>query len=309
MRRLFLATTVFGGICASTAQAADAVIVEAPEVLAVAERALVFEMDIWGGHLWRGGNAINEGGFGSEDENFPLMGGGLLAGIPIGDAGLLQLELDGEGTFYDDDLDEDTYEGSVTGGGHAAWTSGAYLVGAFGGGGRTYATSDEGNHYLGGLEGKVNFANASLALQGGYIGSDTEEQEFFDETWFARGIGQVFFNGGRTMLQGELVYGQGTQDIDTGDGDDLDIYAWGLELEHAPDINIGAGALSVFAAYEGLHLVEDSSLPEDDKLTDHTVRVGLKFRFGAATPWDRERATAPDLPNVGRWLGSTAAVD
>jgi opacity protein-like surface antigen len=296
-------------MCLSAAQAADAIIAEPPEVLTVAERALVFEADLWGGYLWRGGSAINLDGFESEDEEFPLMGGGLLAGIPLGDAGLLQLELDGEGTFYDDDLDDRAYEGSITGGGHLAWTSGAYLIGAFGGGGRTYVTLEDGDHYFGGLEGKVNFANAALALQGGYIGSNSEEEEFFDETWFIRGIGQIFFNDGRTMLQGELAYGNGTQDLDDGDGDDLDIYAWGLELEHAPDWNIGAGALSMFAAYEGVHLVEDSSASRDDKITDHTVRVGLKLRFGAATPRDREMATAPDLPNVGRWLGATPAVD
>ncbi len=309
MRRALLATTMFGSICVSTAQAADAIVAEVPEMLTVVERAFVFEADLWGGYLWRDGNAINPGGFGSEDEEFPLMGGGLLAGIPLGDVGLLQLELDGEGTFHDDDLDNDTYEGSVTGGGHLAWTSGAYLVGAFGGGGKTYVTDEEGTHYLAGIEGKVNFTNTSLALQGGYIDSDSEDHEFFEEAWFIRGIGQVFFNDGRTMLQGELAYGNGIQDIDTGDGDDLDIYTWGLELEHAPDWNIGAGALSVFAAYEGVHLVEASSASREDKITDHTVRVGLKLRFGAATPRDREMATAPDLPNVGRWLGATPAVD
>jgi opacity protein-like surface antigen len=157
----------------------------------------------------------------------------------------------------------------------------------------------------------VNFTNAALALQGGYLDSESEDGEHFNDAWFVRGIGQVFFNDGRTMLQGDIAFTQGTQDYDEpgDDPDDMDLVAWGLELEHAPDVHLGGGAMSLFAAYQGLHMVEASDDDEDDKITDHTVMLGLKFRFGAMTPGERERATAPDLPNVGRWLGATPAID
>jgi hypothetical protein len=55
--------------------------------------------------------------------------------------------------------------------------------------------------------------------------------------------------------------------------------------------------------------VEDSDGGSPDKLTDHTFRAGLTFRFGASTPHERHRATAFDLPNLARWQGATPAVD
>lgn len=302
-----IVTALGMSLLSSAAFAADAIVEETP-ILTVEERAFVFEANIWGGQIWRDGNAITS----SEEDELPLLGGGLLAGIPIGDQWLVQIELSGEKAWYDNDQDSDTYDNSVQGGGHLAWTDGSYLFGAFGGVGRAEATDEYGNYYLAGVEGKVNFTNASLALQAGYIrvfGHD--DGEMFDKAPFVRGIGQVFFNDGRTMLQGDLAYAQGTQDFDSSSSaqDDLDIYSWGLELEHAPNIQFASGTLSLFAAYEGLHLVEDSDGSGADKITDHTLRAGIKFRFGASTPFDRERATAPDLPNVGRWQGATPALD
>lgn len=282
----------------TSANAADAV--------TVAERPLVLEMDVWGGYLWRGGDAIS----GDEVEDFPLMGGGALAGIPLGESGLLQLELDGEAGFYGSGDVDDTYAGSVTTGAHFAWINESYLLGVFGGVGKTFNVDDDDDddqnatHYFAGLEGKMNFDVASLALQGGYLGSNGDDAEHFDDALFVRGIGQIFFNDGHTMLQGEAAYANGTQDYD-GSGDDLDLYAWGAELEHALNVGIGGGALSLFAAYDGLHLDE----ADGESLTDHTVRLGFKIRTGAMTPQEREMHTAPDLPNAGRWLGATPAID
>lgn len=301
MKRIF-SIVAFGAALLGTTAA------HAADPVTVAERALILEMDLWGGYLWRDGNAIGD----DEVDDFPLFGGGALAGIPLGESGLLQIEFDGEGSFYGDNGDvDDTYAGSLTTGAHLAWINESYLLGIFGGVGKTFNVDDDdeddqnATHYFAGLEGKMNFDMASLALQGGYIGSDSDDAEHFDDALFVRGIGQIFFNDGRTMLQGDVAYANGTQDYDasSADQDDLDLYAWGAELEHAPDMDIGGGALSLFAAYEGLHLVEN------EKLTDHTVRIGFKIRFGATTPQEREMATAPDLPNVGRWLGATPAVD
>lgn len=300
-------TFIFGIAAAATAGLSSAYAADMADApLTVAERAVIMEMDIWGGYLGRTGDAITS----SEDDGLPILGMGAMAALPIGQSGLVQLELEGERAFHDDNADGDTYVGSVTGGGHLAWTNGQYLFGAFGGGGHVWVTDELGPHYFGGIEGKVNFTNTSFGVQVGYAGSDTDDAEMFDDAYFVRGIGQVFFNGGRTMLQGDLAYANGTQDYDSGsNSDELDIYAWGVKVEHAPNVQFGSGALSVFGAYEGLHIVEDSDGGSPDKLTDHTFRAGLTFRFGASTPHERHRATAFDLPNLARWQGATPAVD
>lgn len=301
---LSLGMASIASLLLTSAHAAD-IGTDAP--LTPAERAVIMEMDVWGGYLARTGDDVIGD---DEDDGLPMLGAGGMIALPLGRTGLVQIEVDGESAFHDDGLDDDTYEGGLTGGGHLAWTNERILLGAFGGGGRVWTTDEEGPTYFGGIEGKVNFASAALGVQVGYIGADSEDGELFTDAYLVRGIGQVFFNDGRTMLQGDVAYANGTQDFDEGvDEDELDVYAWGIEVEHAPDIRFASGALSIFGAYEGLHLVEDSDGGSADKLTDHTFRAGLKLRFGATTPQERHRATAFDLPNIARWQGATPAVD
>ncbi len=277
-------------------------------------RQTIIEMDVWGGYLWRGGNHLNSGGGANDEhEDFPLIGGGALAAIPLGAVGLLQLEIDGEAAFHPDQIDgedvDDTYGGSITFGGHLAYTTDYYLFGAFGGVGRTaiLETQDSSDHnathwFFGG-EAKAHLGMASLAAQGGYIDSEATNHEVFSDAWFMRGIGQYFLNGGQTMAQGDVAYFDGTQDANDADPEDIHGWAWGAEVEHGL-MNVGGAATSLFVAYEGIHLDE-----EGDEITDHTVRGGFKIRLGAVSPYDREHNTAPDMPNVGRWMGATPAVD
>ena len=280
-------------------------------------RQTIIEMDVWGGYLWRGGNHLNAGGGApDEHEDFPLVGGGAMAAIPLGAVGLLQLETDGEVAFHPDQIQgadvDDTYGGSVTFGGHLAFTTDRYLLGGFGGVGRTAILNQGGSsehsatHWFGGGEAKVHFSMASLAAQGGYIDSQATNHEVFADAWFARGIGQLFINGGQTMIQGDVAYFDGTQDANDAPAFQNDItgVVWGAEFEHGLSANLGGAAASVFVAYEGIHLDE-----EGDEITDHTVRGGFKIRLGAMSPYDREHNTAPDMPNVGRWMGATPAVD
>ena len=287
-------------------------------------RQAVIEMDMWGGYLWRDGNAINHAfdiaADAPENEDFPMIGGGALAAIPLGAVGLLQLETDGEVAFHPDDIGgfdvDDTYGGSITFGGHLAYTTDRYLLGVLGGVGRTAihntrgASDHNATHWFFGGEAKAHLGMTSLAAQGGFIDSQAENHEVFSDAWFARGIGQYFLNGGQTMVQGDVAYFDGIQDEDDGPADQNDIYgvAWGAELEHGLNTNLGGAAASVFLAYDGLYLNEDSSLGTQE-LTDHTVRGGFKVRLGAMSPYDREHNTAPDMPNVGRWMGATPAID
>ncbi len=297
--RFWIATTAVTTIMASSAIAADVVFVEpSPAPITASERMLILEAEILGGYTWRGDDAITS----SEDDGFGMIGGGVLAAIPMGESFLLQFELDGENAFSDDG--DDNYGGIVEGGGHIAWTNQNYLFGAFGGLGAV-ETDGEANFAFGGLEARMNFTNASLAVQGGYLAGSSEDEEVLDNAYFVRGIAQYFANDGRTKFQGDLAYISGEQDTNQTTPDELDVIAWGLEVEHAPSFQVGGGTFSVFGAYEGHRMVEDN----DDTIVDHTVMAGLRFRFGASTPKDRAYNTAPDLPGFGRIVGATPAID
>lgn len=125
-----------------------------------------------------------------------------------------------------------------------------------------------------------------------------------------RAIGQLFFNSINTTLSGDFAYVSGDQDIDSGAGPDpLEVLAWGAEVEHDLGVVIGDAAAALFIAYQGLQVSERSTGGGIERLTDHAVLGGIRFRLDPMTPAQRARNTAPRLPNVGLWLGATPAVD
>ncbi len=280
----------------------------------------VLEVGARGGYLWRGGNALNGSGPPNDEiEDFPIAGLSGLAALPLGTDWLLQLEADGETGFDNRTIGgvpaDDTYAGGYTIGGHVAGRFDQLLFGGFGAAGQTFFHNDSGvdqdaDHWVAGAEGRYLTDLGSIAVQVGYLDSSADDQETLSNALFGRVIGQTFFNGGRTMLQAGLGYASGTQDADdAGFVNPTDVLSWDVTLEHQLEHKVGDAAVSVFLSYEGLRVSEQSSSGLTDTIEDNTVMAGLKFRLGAETPYERERRTAPDLPNVARWLGSVPAVD
>jgi len=273
------------------------------------------EFSAWGGKFARSGDALRTNG--EEGENFSIGGVDIVAAMPIGSIMLGQIELRGEKTSGIDDIArDDIYDGNWSVGGQLAIQDGPILVGIFGAKGEVYNTDvgdpddQDANFTLVGVGGRIFINNFSVAVQGGRINSNSEDAEHFDDARFVRGIGQYFFNDGRTKIQADITKLEGTQDHNNGAGaDPLELSAWGIELEHAFSQDIFNGTLSVFGSYRNIRIVENSAFSGPQTLQDNFVYAGLRWRFGALTPLQRAQNSAPDMPNAGRWLGLTPAVD
>ncbi|MEX3010087.1 Lpg1974 family pore-forming outer membrane protein [Hoeflea sp. TYP-13] len=283
----------------------------------------VFEMEGWGGYLWRNGNAINQSGSPfTEIDDYPMAGGGTLLALPVGSNWLVQLEADGESTFNNAGFGfglapaDDTYSGGYTGGGHLSYTHGNFLIGGFAGAGQVFFNdasilSQDADFWLAGGEARYLTEYGSLALQVGYLDISADNSETLSNAAFVRVAGQKFFNRGQTMLQAGFGYASGDQDADDPPINSTDVLSWDVTLEHQLVALSGDNtAASVFVSYQGLQVNEDSTSGGTDRVTDQGIYAGLKFRLGASeTLYEREMSTAPGLPNAHRWLGAVPAVD
>ncbi len=280
----------------------------------------LIEAEVRGGYLWRGGNQLNSSGAPFEEaENFPIVGASVLAATPLSANWLAQFEVDGELTVDNDTSGgvptDDTYDRGYTAGGHLAYIAGPLQFGVFGGIGQTDIFSSgtvnqDADHRFIGAEGRYLSQTGSLAVQVGGFDISSANNEVLDDALFGKVIGQLFFNDGNTMLQGDVAYVSGTQDSDDVPFvNPTELIAWGVELEHRLGMNVGDAATSVFVGYQGALVREESTSGRIDRVNDNSVHAGIRFRFGASSPFEREYNSAPDLPDIHRWLGAVPAVD
>lgn len=286
------------------------------------ERMFILEGELWGGYNTRDGNGLNSSGPpNTEIEDFPLIGGGFLAAFPLSENALAQIEFSAEQSLHKSDVGgvsaDDTYSGSYSVGGHIAHNQEPYLIGLFGGFGGTNDTEGDQNsrNLFGGIEARFISQTGALSVQGGYLDNNAADLETIDNAFFARVVGQLFFSNGKTVVSADFSYVDGEQDADRppANRDPMRILAWGVEVDRQVDWGIENANTSLFLAYQGIRVREDptffANVTGEETITDHTILGGIRFRFGAATPEDRVRNTAPRLPNVGRWTGAVPAVD
>lgn len=286
-----------------------------------ARMAMVVEAEAGIGQMWRDGDALNQTGNPADEvEDFGLVGGKLLAAVALSENLLVQGEVHGETGFGNETSDgapsNDSYDRSHLFGGQIGLGFGPLTFTAFGGVGGTEILnrpgqiSHDSTNALFGASGRYLNEFGSLAVQIGAIDTQATDPEVIDEALFARVIGQMFLNGGRTMVQGDFALATGEQDADfIGGPNTVDIAAWGAEIEHQLPLDLAGNSASVFLAYRGVSVSERSFAGTEDDLVDHGVYGGVRLRLGAMTPFAREAGTAPDLPNIGYWIGAVPAVD
>jgi hypothetical protein len=295
---------LFGG----SAQAADLGVVDAapyPDAYEAAASGLLFSgtFDLFGGYTWFSENVGNADGL----HDNPFFGGAARASVPWTSNFSTQFDLEGAAAFISDDED-DPYAGSVVGAVHASFRDpSGWLFGGFAGGGAAWPEDEETGHlWFAGIESQLYLNNFTLYGQAGYLDSieaDGDDSDTFHNAWFVRGVAR-YFVGPNTMLQGEIAYAQGDQDSSS--KKDMDIIAWGAEVEHS----LSAMPVSLFAAYEGAHY--DNGHPGGDtgRFVEHTGLAGIKFRFGTDTLLDNDRLGATlDTPRFGRWVAAGDSVD
>jgi hypothetical protein len=234
-----------------------------------------------------------------------------LVDIPFSQTTSLQLDLGGEATFSqgsDSTSANDNYAGNLTLGAHLNYRQvDRYLFGVFGGGGSSFhkdtgTTGQPAPFWFVGLEGQAYFGNSTLYGQAGYLDSNQPEPETLETAWFVRAVDRHFFNAGQTKAEGELSYGQQDEGSDS-----VNIFGWGLELEHQCWSFGNDGFLAGYVRYEGRHFNETT---QSDNYTEHTLMVGLKADMNQMNLLSRDRTGATlDLPNFGRWVGGTITLD
>jgi hypothetical protein len=280
----------------------------------------IFEAGISGGNIWRSGNQMNFSGFPDDElETLPLGRIDVLAATRLMRNVLVQGEVAGELAFGDQNPDgvgdDDTYEGGFIGGGQLAFVSDPFLLGIFGGAGETGIATTSGrnqdaDHWMFGGQTRILSDTGSFTVQVGVFDTDATDPETISNAVFGRAIGQLFFNGGNSLLQGDLAYIVGEQDPDAFGGvNPVEMLAWGVEFEHQLDFTIADASTSVFLGYQGSEVSEKSTFGNLDRVVDHTVMGGVRVRLGDVNPASRERNTAPRMPNIMRWIGAVPAVD
>lgn len=304
--------------------AGSAVSTHAPgeEPVTVSQRMMpVFEAEFAGGNTMRTGNALNQTPNPADEvDNFDALSGNLLAALPLPGNLLIQGELTGEITpgnaISDNAPSDDSYDGSYTYGGQAAYRRGPLLFAGFAGAGRTDILTEptdrshDADFTFFGASGRFLTEVGGVMVQVGGLDSQATDPEVLDDALFAKATGQLFFNRGKGKLQGDFAFIVGEQDGDSGGGPSpLEMTAWGVELEHQIATGVAGGSASAFVAFRSLEVGESSFNGLVERITDRTIMGGIRFRLGNQTPFGREVASAPRLPDIARWIGAVPAVD
>ncbi|MDX8353909.1 hypothetical protein [Cognatiyoonia sp. IB215182] len=300
--------------------AACAVALTAVEAMAdsTATRNMIFEGDLSFGQISRSGTAVNSSGSPlAEIEDVTTFAISGLAAVPLGQNLLAQIEIDVEGTDYPStvggDEANDTYDASGNLGLQFGYQFNQGYVGGFAGVGEVDSSDTDGeqdaDYTIAGLGGQWATGDWLLGAQVGQFDSEAEDPEVPSDVTFGRIIGQRFFNNGQSKLLLDVAFAEGEQDADSDTPDEMEFTRYGMEFEQMLGIDMFGGTTSVYGSAYHLDIAETDEDGDIDRANDLSVGLGMRIRFGASNLQDRALGTAPDLPDVARWIGATPVVD
>lgn len=253
--------------------------------------------DTWAGWTFADGNTPSI----VDDENHPAIGGEARFQLPFGTDHNLSLGITGDASFLSGNQWDDNYGGQFLVDGH--WNihdSERGLIGIAVGAGRAYAGEDEGAQvYLGAVEGQLYHQDWTFYGQAGYFTTDDEtSNDSITDAWYGRGVARYFFDDA-SFFEVDGTYGQG--DVDPGgtsvDGDPF----WIARAQY--ERNLNNSNASWFIRYQAAY-VENKG--DNTDVTDHTVSVGFRLRFGHGNSRSIDTSGANlDLPDVARIIGYT----
>jgi len=220
--------------------------------------------------------------------------------------------------FGDFNTDENYTGGFLTGAHLTFRETDRYLFGAFAGGGKVFFASTDDDAYtqwLVGVEGQAYFGNMTLFGQAGISGVESNvstSHNVIDEAFFLRGVARQYMNYGDTKLEGELGWASGVNDngLPGTTTDDVDVFWWGGEVEHAVTSFGDDSFLSVFGRYDGYYAHETIAGSDDEMAIAHVFMAGVRIDLNRANPLARERSgVAVDMPNMTRINGNSRLID
>ncbi|PCJ93293.1 MAG: hypothetical protein COA52_06555 [Hyphomicrobiales bacterium] len=270
---------------------------------------------------YRHGAAISSStGSPDENERFAILSGRATIAAPILTKGFAQLELAVDQVLEDDTFRwvgattpwDDSYRGSQSVALQAGMVSGRNRVGLFAAGGwyDIFGDNDQdGIFWSAGVSASRIWDWGVLSAQAGWLDSDADDSEVIGNAKFARLIAELNGLSENMVFRAAVSVVDGEQDQDDNPPDDFLLFGWELGIER--DIGqIGEKhSVSAFASYKGTRVSEESPSGSKDHITDHLFSAGVRLRIGARTATEQLQSTAPNLPDFGRWMGSTPALD
>ena len=259
---------------------------------------------------WGGGNlkAFERGqakssASGEIDKNsLGADGGELRVGVLFSPGVYIQGDLAGEDTTnnkkYNDVLNSD-FTRTV----HLGFGNQEYLLSGFIGQGKVWTEADSddmvgfwfrGVEFQRFTEKTLWYAQAGAFDQTNSFGQ--KNADYLDNGWYLRGAAKYSLSE-LNKLSGQLSYANADSS-----GRSTDVADLGLRFDRSLQTSV---PLSVFASYSGVYT--DNGL---GSYLDNVGRIGIQFRFGGAETHSSKLGGATlDTPNLGRWIGSSNAVD
>ncbi len=283
-----------------------------------ADTPIVSGLDFALGSTTRTGTAINSSGTPGEADAFNLFEVGGFTTIPLGPQWRLQLEASTRdndipaviGGFFSDD--SSTRSGQF--GLQLGYATQDWYLGAFGAWASTrftnFDTDQNARTEAVGLAAAYHRGDWMFAAQAGVLNARAPNPEVMDDGRFAALNAVHFLNQGQTAIGARIAVADGDQDTDSGSGpDDIDLLEIGLFIEHGLDRPAFGGQASLFAELNWLDVVENRSGGGTQRAQETQISLGMRIVFGAPSVQARSRATAPRLPDFGRWQGLVPIVD
>jgi hypothetical protein len=241
------------------------------------------------------------------DTQTQIIGGRGAISIPFMDNFSIQIDALGEHTL-DRTGDGDQTIADLTFAGHVSYRDPSmYLVGLFGGGGRSFDNGDDDDgeipFYFIGAEAQAYWNDFTAYAQAGYLDGEDFYLENVEDAWFGRGVISYYYMQ-NTKIAGEISFVSGDRRNNTPGGPgDLEVFGWGAKIQHMFDTPVLSSPAGISLAYNGYNY---KATDESDSPDVHEFRIGFDFVFGSPSLIDNDRRAAGlDLPPINRWVSTS----
>lgn len=261
---------------------------------ASAKSGMTGTVNLGTGHTWQD---FDEGGGFGIDQEFMNIFGGAQVNIPASDNVNVQLDVNGDAAYANEE-DTENFSSAVTIGGHINYSNEDGFLGVYGATGRlSHIDDDAVSFFAGGLEGQLTGSSWLAGVQVGWLDTCCDQSppddasESLTEAGFARVSGTWFANN-KLAIGGSFAFLAGTQGSDF---DEVELMEWTASAEKM----IGKNT-SVAIIYRG---VDVENRDDDSEVDSHTVSAEFTFHFNATDLYTSavDGPSAPALP-FARWV-------
>lgn len=265
------------------------------------------DVELGGTAFWIGGDAVND----NVIESYQGLNLAARFGTRLDNGIHLQGDAAGEYTNVDGSTsapNNESYKSSATLTAHLAYAYGDGIAGGFAGAlwtDQDNDATDTSRRYFAGVQGRhLVMPDIAVFGQAGYLwgtgGDDATGLDSIRDAWFGR-AGVSYYFDDSTRLSGAFLYMDGTMDTPP---NTEPARVWSIDVD--AERQFTANGLSGFARYSYTNLYQGGA--EDETITENTVSIGLKWRFGAGSSSLKDadfNGAITNMPNFSRIVAQT----